>query len=146
MSEKAMAPHSSTLAWKIPWTEGLVGCSRVRLFETPWTIAGQAPLSMEFSRQEYWSGLPFPSPEDLPDQGSNLGLPHCKHILTKRGGSKVKHFLVSVHLQRGCVNFYLSVVIHRWAWSRCSLWATQKYFNLMLITWEAGFPEMGHYV
>ena len=41
--------------------------SRVRLFATPWTVAHQAPLSMEFSRQEYWSGLPFPSPGDLPD-------------------------------------------------------------------------------
>ena len=36
---------------------------------TPWTVARQAPLSMGFSRQEYWSGLPFPSPEDLPDPG-----------------------------------------------------------------------------
>ena len=36
--------------------------SRVRLFVTPWTVAYQAPQSMEFSRQEYWSGLPFPSP------------------------------------------------------------------------------------
>ena len=36
------------------------------LFETPWTVALQASLSMEFSRQEYWSGLPFPSPEELP--------------------------------------------------------------------------------
>ena len=36
--------------------------SRVRLFATPWTVAYQAPLSMGFSRQEYWSGLPFPSP------------------------------------------------------------------------------------
>ena len=36
-------------------------------FVTPWTIACQAPLSMEFSRQEYWSGLPFPSPGDLHD-------------------------------------------------------------------------------
>ena len=43
--------------------------SRVRLFLTPWTIAHQAPLSMEFSRQEYWSGLPFPSPGDLSDPG-----------------------------------------------------------------------------
>ena len=43
--------------------------SRVRLFVTPWTVAHQAPLSMGFSRQEYWSGLPFPSPEDLPDPG-----------------------------------------------------------------------------
>ena len=36
---------------------------------TPWTVAHQAPLSMGFSRQECWSGLPFPSPEDLPDPG-----------------------------------------------------------------------------
>ena len=43
--------------------------SRVRLFATPWTVAYQAPPSMEFSRQEYWSGLPFPSPGDLPDPG-----------------------------------------------------------------------------
>ena len=40
--------------------------SHVRLFTTPWTVALQAPLSMGFSRQEYWSGLPFP-PGDLPD-------------------------------------------------------------------------------
>ena len=40
-----------------------------QLFVTPWTVAHQAPLSVEFSRQEYWSGLPFPSPEDLPDPG-----------------------------------------------------------------------------
>ena len=43
--------------------------SRVRLFAAPWTVAHQAPPSMEFSRQEYWSGLPFPSPGDLPDPG-----------------------------------------------------------------------------
>ena len=39
------------------------------VLETPWTVARQTPLSMGFSRQEYWSGLPFPSPEDLPDPG-----------------------------------------------------------------------------
>ena len=43
--------------------------SRVRLFVTTWTVAHQAPLSMGFSRQEYCSGLPFPSPGDLPDPG-----------------------------------------------------------------------------
>ena len=43
--------------------------SHVRLFATPWTVAYQASLSMGFSRQEYWSGLPFPSPGDLPDPG-----------------------------------------------------------------------------
>ena len=41
--------------------------SRVQLFATPWTVAHQAPPSMGFSRQEHWSGLPFPSPGDLPN-------------------------------------------------------------------------------
>ena len=41
--------------------------SHVRLFVTPWTVAHQAPLSMGFSRQEYWSGLPCPPPGDLLD-------------------------------------------------------------------------------
>ena len=39
-------------------------------FATPWTVAHQAPLSMEFSRQKFWSGLPFPPPEDLPEPGT----------------------------------------------------------------------------
>ena len=43
--------------------------SGVQLFVTPWTVAHQAPLSMGFSRQEYWSGLPFPSSGDLLDPG-----------------------------------------------------------------------------
>ena len=43
----------------------VLGC--VQLLATPWTIAHQAPLSMGFSRQEYWSGVPFPPPGDLPD-------------------------------------------------------------------------------
>ena len=43
--------------------------SRVRLFVSPWTVALQAPLYMEFFRQEYWSGLPFPTAVDLPDPG-----------------------------------------------------------------------------
>ena len=47
----------------------------VRLFATPWTVAYQALQSMGFSRQEYWSGLPFPSPGDLPNPGIKLGSP-----------------------------------------------------------------------
>ena len=43
--------------------------SRVQLFATPRTVAHQAPLSMEFSRQEYWTGLPFPPPGNLPNPG-----------------------------------------------------------------------------
>ena len=49
--------------------------SRVRLFATPWTVVYQALQSMEFSRQEYWSGLPFPSPGDLPNPGIEPGSP-----------------------------------------------------------------------
>ena len=49
--------------------------SHVWLFVSPWTIARQAPLSMGFSRQEYWSGLLFPSPGDLPDPGFKPGPP-----------------------------------------------------------------------
>ena len=49
--------------------------SRVQLFETPWTVAYQAPASMEFSRQEYWSGLPFSSPGDLSDPRFEPGSP-----------------------------------------------------------------------
>ena len=49
--------------------------SSIQYFVTPWTVASQAPLSMEFSRQEYWSGLPFPSPGGLPDPGIELRSP-----------------------------------------------------------------------
>ena len=49
--------------------------SHVQLFATPWTVAYQAPLSMGFSRQEYWSGLPFPFPGDLLDPGIESGSP-----------------------------------------------------------------------
>ena len=47
----------------------------VWLFETPWTVALQAPLSVEFFKQEYWSGLSFPSPGDIPDLGTELTSP-----------------------------------------------------------------------
>ena len=53
------------------WRAEIILCNKslscVQLFATPWTLAHQAPLSMGFSRQEYWSGLPFPSPGDLPN-------------------------------------------------------------------------------
>ena len=58
--------------WLSDWTElkcMLSHFSHVRLFVTPWTVAHQAPLSMGFSRQEYWSGLPCPPPGDLPNPG-----------------------------------------------------------------------------
>ena len=57
--------------------------SSVRLFATSWTIVHQAPLSMEFSRQEYWSGLPFPSLGDIPHPGIE---PMCPESLALAGG------------------------------------------------------------
>ena len=62
---------SSQLLDKFPVLK-VKSLSHVWLFATPWTIAHQAPPSMGFSRQEYWSGLPFPSPEDFPDPGMEL--------------------------------------------------------------------------
>ena len=53
--------------------------SHVRLFVTPWTVAHQAPLSMEFSKQEYWSGLLFPTPGALPDSRSDPWLLRLVH-------------------------------------------------------------------
>ena len=53
---------------QLAWNE-VKSLSRVQLFATPWGVARQAPLSMGFSRQEYWSGLPCPPPGELPDPG-----------------------------------------------------------------------------
>ena len=51
------------------WRMKVKSLSRVQLFATLWTLSHQAPPSMGFSRQDYWSGLPFPSPGDLPNSG-----------------------------------------------------------------------------
>ena len=61
--------------WDEKWKMKVKSLSRVRLFATPWTVAYQAPPSMGFSRQECWSGLPFPSPGDLPNPGIEPGSP-----------------------------------------------------------------------
>ena len=63
--------HCSAKESKWKWSHSVL----YWLFATPWTVAYQAPPSMEFSRQEYWSGLPFPSPGDLPNSGIEPGSP-----------------------------------------------------------------------
>ena len=55
--------------------DGTCSLSCVQLFATLWPIACQAPPSMGFSRQEYWSGVPFPSPGDIPNPGIEPGSP-----------------------------------------------------------------------
>ena len=66
--------------WLLSLGGGLVTTSCLTL-ETSWTVACQASLSMGFSRQEYRSGLPFPSPGDLPDPGIKPGSPALQAIL-----------------------------------------------------------------
>ena len=71
--------------------------SHVRLFATPWTLAYQAFPSMGFSRQEYWSGLPFPSPGDLPNPGIEPGSPALEAgTLTSEPPGKWTKFIVNM--------------------------------------------------
>ena len=83
--------------------------SGVRLFVTLWTVAHQAPLSMKFSRKEYWSGLPFPSPGNLPDPGTDPmspaipalqadSLPLCHWGSPARDGARNKEKNKQMHL------------------------------------------------
>ena len=71
----SFSPSLGVLSFEIRASAGITGACMlshfhcVRLFVTPWTVAHQAPLSVGFSRQEYWSGLPCPPPGDLPDSG-----------------------------------------------------------------------------
>ena len=87
-------PHQlqQLLKWKKEsekWSRSVVS----RLVATRWTVAYQALPSMGFSRPEYWSGMLFPSPGDLPDSGSEPGLPHCRQMLYH-----LSHRLMSIEL------------------------------------------------
>ena len=65
----ANIPHQSGTFITFWWVVYVQSLSHAQLFAVPWTVAHQVPLSLEFSHQEYWSGLPFPSPGDLPNPG-----------------------------------------------------------------------------
>ena len=83
----------------IPWAfrkeNEMKSLSHVQLFATPWAVAHQAPPSMGFSRQEYWSGLPFPSPGDLPDPGIEPRYPALQtEVLTSEPPGKPLNFLI----------------------------------------------------
>ena len=112
--------------------------SRVWPFVTPWSVAHQAPLSIGFPRQEYWSGLSFPSPGDLPDLGIEptspvlagiffitepsgnpyrqillmwIYLENCSDICTVRP-PKIAALLLSLHLHS--TRAHLAYMLHRW--------------------------------
>ena len=86
---------------------GVQSLSHVRLFETPWTAARQAPLPMEFLRQEYGSGLPFPPPGDLPDPGIGPTSPESPALqvdsllLSHQGSPDITSYLGLNHDQEG---------------------------------------------
>ena len=91
--------------------------SYVQLFATPWTVAYQAPLSMGFSRQEYWSGLPFPSPGDLPDPGieprsttlQTDTLPSEPHSITIVISSWIDHLIIMQLIFVSCNSPYFKI-------------------------------------
>ena len=86
-------------------------CSRIRA--TPWTVAHQAPLSMEFSRQEYWSGLPFPSPEDLPDPGIEPGSPILQaDALTSQPPGKTSLRKKNIYILI-CIFIHISIYLYK---------------------------------
>ena len=73
----------------------------VQCFATPWIVACQAPLSVEFSRQEYWSGLPFPTSGDLPNPGIKLGSPETEaDSLPSEPPGKPREKIVSVFVSK----------------------------------------------
>ena len=108
---------SFTNAWK--WKVKVKSLSRIQLLGTPWTAAYQAPLSIGFSRQEYWSGVPLPSPYDLPRQH----IKKQRHYFVNKGpSSQVYGFLVVMY---GCESWTVKKAEHRridafelWCWSR----------------------------
>ena len=82
--------RNETLIHATVWLLGQ-SLSHVWFSVNPWTVAHQAPLSMGFSRQDCWSGLPCPPPGDLPDPGSNLLLLHCRWILYCRATREARN-------------------------------------------------------
>ena len=84
------ALQADSLPSEMPGKVKVKSLSHVRLFAIPWTVAYQVPPPMGFSRQEYWSGLPFPSAGDLPDPG--IELLHCRltlYCLSQQGSQKM---------------------------------------------------------
>ena len=73
MAESLCYPPEAITTLLISYGAQSLSC--VQFFAAPWTVAHQVPLSMEFSRQEYWSGFPFLSPRDLPNPGIKPTLP-----------------------------------------------------------------------
>ena len=104
--------------------------SRVRLFATLWTAPHQAPLSMQFSRQEYWSGLTFPSPVDLPDPEIEPGSPALQADSSNIGYIPRSRQQLYLGSEKGLYLAYVSEYLGSW---QCSIsyldwWLKGAYF------------------
>ena len=114
--------------------------SRVRLFEIPWTVAYQAPLFMGFSRQEYWSGLPFPSPGDFPtrDQtcvSSIVGIPIlATGFFTVSATSPTMLCWKLVSMKQELLNIFPS----QWGQHTASNWRTEIFKRWLLSLCQNG--------
>ena len=93
--------------------------SHIRLFATPWTVAHQAPLSVGFPRQEYWSRLPFPPPGELPDPGVKLSSPELQanSLPTEPPGRPCRDDMSPLNKHLACVSWervpmYLTTTTH----------------------------------
>ena len=88
--------------------------SRVQLFATLWTVAYQASPSMRFSRQEYWSGLPFPSPGDLPNPGIEPGSPALQaNTVTSEPPGKPYYTFIRETLKKRLHNFQILLGLYQ---------------------------------
>ena len=108
--------------WKWKWNS----LSHVWLFETPWNVAHQVPLSMGFSRQEYCIGLPFPSPGHFLTQDLNPGLLHCRQILYR------EEFQFSSVQSLSCVRLFATpwATAHQASLSITNSWSLLKFISI----------------
>ena len=110
--------------------KAIVLLSCVWLFATPWTIACQAPLSMGFSRQEHWSGLPFPSPGDLPNPGIKSGSPALQAESHQINPNKTYH--MAIILIDSIFSCYIPGQWRDYKTLAIKLWPEQGYYK----TWN----------
>ena len=105
----------------LPYTMSMAECqslSCVRLYATPWTVACQAPLSMRFSRQEYWSELPCTSPGDLPDPGIEPRSPALQaySLPSEPPGKQSRKSILSMSIWfQNLSFFYPHTSLHLWS-------------------------------
>ena len=115
--------------------------SRVRLFVTLWTIAHQAPLSVGFSRQEYWSGKHALLQGIFQTQGSNLGLPHHRQMLyplSNQGTDKYLHFKYSfLSITSGDLHDNVNILVSKNSFTQCFLQFHFFTYKVSVYSWES---------